>query len=152
MGVDSKVAKNAAQVLLASDPELSAWFAKVEKEVASTRMIHSWGGGRRVFYWVERADQVEEMKRQARNFPPQGGGADLYNLAIVEVCEQVPEVRFVYGMHDSLWFSCPWGLWVKVFSRVKEILTKPRIINGMAVHFPMSMKVMYDDGRVEKVS
>jgi len=152
MGVESKVVKNAAQVLLTSDPELTAWFSKVEKEVVSTRMIHSWGGGRRVFYWVERQDQIEEMKRQARNFPPQGGGADLYNLAIIEVCEKVPGVRFVYGMHDSLWFSCPWGLWVKVFSRIKEILTKPRMINSMAIHFPMSMKVMYDDGRVEKVS
>lgn len=153
MGLDPKVTKRASQVLLQSDPELRAWFRKVEKEVCQSHIIRSWGGGRRVFYWVDPSNKlkVEEMKRQARNFPPQGGGADLYNLVIVEITEQVPQARFVYGMHDSQYWSVREAIWKEVYPTIKHIATKSRMINGMEVPFPGSFKVYYDDGRVEKV-
>lgn len=153
MGIEPHVAKRGATVLLQGDPELSAWFRKVEREVASTHIVHSWDGGRRVFYWVDAANkkQVEEMKRQARNFPPQGGGAGLYNLVIVEIAKQVPEARFVFGMHDSQYWSVAKGVWNRVYSRIREIATQSRRINGMEVGFPGSFKIIYDDGRVQKL-
>lgn len=153
MGIEPHIAKRGATVLLQGDPELSAWFRKVEKEVASTHMIHSWDGGRRVFYWIDASSkqQVEEMKRQARNFPPQGGGAGLYNLVIVEIAQAVPEAQFVYGMHDSQYWSVSKGVWNRVYPRIKEIATQSRLINGMMVPFPGSFKVIYEDGRTEKV-
>lgn len=153
MGLDPAITKKASSVLLQGDPELSAWFRKVEKEVASTHIVHSWDGGRRVFYWVDAANkkQVEEMKRQARNFPPQGGGAGLYNLVIVEIAEQVSEAKFIFGMHDSQYWSVAKGVWNRVYPRIKEIATQPRRINGMDVAFPGSFKVIFEDGRTEKL-
>ncbi len=153
MGLDPSITKKASSVLLQGDPELSTWFRKVEKEVASTHMIHSWDGGRRVFYWVDASQkkQVEEMKRQARNFPPQGGGAGLYNLVIVEIASSIPEAKFVFGMHDSQYWSVAKAIWNRVYPRIKEIATKPRRINGMEVVFPGSFKVIFEDGRTEKL-
>lgn len=153
MGVMPEVAKRAATVLLQSDPELATWFRKVEKQVMETHIVRSWDGGRRVFYWVDASmpGMVAEMKRQARNFPPQGGGSGLYNLTIVEITEKVPEVKFVYGMHDSQWWRTDARDWLKPYLRIREIVTQARLINGMAVPFPASFKVMFEDGRVEKV-
>lgn len=153
MGLDASITKRASQVLLQGDPELSAWFRKIEREVVSTHIIHSWDGGRRVFYWIDAASkkQVEEMKRQARNFPPQGGGAGLYNLVIVEIAEQVPEASFVFGMHDSQYWSVAQEGWQEVYPRIKAIATQPRQINGMMVPFPGSFKIIYDDGKTEKL-
>lgn len=153
MGVDPKVAKRAAQTLLASDPELAAWFRKIEKEVVSTHIVHSWDGGRRVFYWVDAANkkQVEEMKRQARNFPSQGGGSGLYNLVIVEIAETVPEAKFVYGCHDSQYWSVAEKDWQTILPKIKAIATQSRDINSMKVSFPGSFKVLFADGSVQKV-
>lgn len=151
MGVQPAIAKRAAQVLLESDPELVAWFRKIEREVERTHMIHSWDGGRRVWFWVDNADLAKKMKREARNFPPQGGGAGLHNLTIIEINEKVPEAKYVYGRHDSQTWRCQVGIWPRIYRQIKAIATQPRLINGVYIPFPATFKVMFDDGRVEKI-
>ena len=89
---------------------------------------------------------------EARNFKLQAGGADLYNLTIVEIASTVPEASFVFGMHDSQYWQVSLGRWVALFSQIQRIATRPRMINGQLTPFPASFKVIYDDGRVEKVS
>ena len=151
MGIEPAIAKRAAQVLLNSDPELAAWFRKVEKEVETTKISRSWGGGRRVYYWVDTPGQMKEMGRQARNLVCQRGGVDLQNLTIVEIAETVKEAQFVYGRHDSQVWAMALGDWVRVYPQIKRIATQPRLINGMWVTFPATFKIMYDTGRIEKV-
>ena len=75
----------------------------------------------------------------------------MYNLTLVEVSEKVPQARFVYGMHDSMWFSVAKDRWYEHFSEIKRIATQHRLINNTLVAFPASFKVMDDQGRVEKV-
>ena len=149
MGVDEKVVKKAAQVLLQSDPELRQWFDTVEKNARATKVVRSWGGGRRVFYWQDGLSKSTD--NEARNFPPQGGGADLYNLTIVEITRRLPGVTFVYGMHDSLWFQCDQNRSREFYPLIKEIATQPRLINGTMVPFPASFKLMDDQGVVTKL-
>ncbi len=151
MGIEPAVAKKAAQVLMESDPDLAGWFRRVEHDVVRTHVVRSWAGSRRIFYWVDSWSNPDEMRRQARNFPPQGGGADLYNLTIVEIAEKVPAAKFVFGMHDSMWFSLAKETWFEHFSEIKRIATQHRLINNTLVAFPGTFKVMYDDGKVEKV-
>ena len=151
MGIEPRIAKRAAQVLLQSDPELSAWFCKVEHQAVETRIVRSWDGGRRVFYWVDRSDMIAEMKRQARNAPLQMGGAGLYNLTIVELAEEVPEATFVYGMHDSMWLEVEVERWPQVLPAIQACIAKPRQINEHAVVFPASFKMMDDHGVVTKL-
>ena len=86
-----------------------------------------------------------------RNYPLQAGGADLYNLTIVEVCEKVKEARFVYGLHDSMWFTVPANRVDALLPEIRHIVTQPRQINGREIPFPASFKVMSDDGKVVKV-
>jgi len=149
MGINPAVAGQAAQVLLNSDPELRSWFQQIMKDGEKTRITRSWGGGRRVYYW---ADSFAKLPlNEMRNYPLQAGGADLYNLTIVEVCEKVKEAKFVYGMHDSMWFSVPTDRVESLLPRIQAVVTQPRLINSRMIPFPASFKIMYDDGRVKKL-
>jgi len=149
MGVEANVVKKAAQVLLNSDPELRQWFDKVEREARATKVVRSWGGGRRVFYWQDGLSKSTD--NEARNFPPQGGGADLYNLTIVEIAASVSDVEFVYGMHDSQWWQCSKNAWQDKYPQIKSIATQPRLINGQTVSFPGAFKMMDEHGVVTKL-
>ena len=149
MGINPAIAGQAAQVLLNSDPELRSWFQQIMKDGEKTRITRSWGGGRRVYYW---ADSFAKLPlNEMRNYPLQAGGADLYNLTIVEVCEKVKEAKFVYGMHDSMWFSVPTDRVESLLPRIQAVVTQPRLINSRMIPFPASFKIMYDDGRVKKL-
>lgn len=148
MGIDPAIAKRAAMVLLNSDPELRQWFHRITKEGEKTRISRSWGGGRRVYYW---ADKFAKLPlNEMRNYPLQAGGVDLYNLTIIEVCEKVREAQFVYGMHDSMWFSVPRAMVDMLLPTIRTIVTQARCIQGRMIYFPASFKVMYDDGQVVK--
>lgn len=149
MGIDPKDASRAAQTLLNSDPELRAWFSSVMKEGERTYIVRSWGGSRRVFYW---ADYMAKIPlNEMRNFPMQAGGADLYNLVLVEIAEQVPEADFVYGMHDSQYWSVDEPIWKEVYPRIKVIAEKPRLIGGRMIPFPGSFKVIDEKGQAVKI-
>ena len=102
-----------------------------------------------MYYW---ADGFSKMPyNEMRNYPLQAGGADLYNLTIVEVVEKVKEATFIYGMHDSMWFSVPTSNYQSCLERIKDIVTQPRLINGRMIPFPASFKLMDDQGRVTKL-
>lgn len=149
MGLEPTIAKRAAEVLLNSDPELRQWFQHIMNEGKKTRITRSWGGGRRVYYWADGFSKIP--LNEMRNYPLQAGGADLYNLTIVEISEKIKEASFVYGMHDSMWFSVPRGLVDLLVPQIKAIATQERLINGRMIPFPASFKIQYDDGRVEKL-
>lgn len=149
MGIEPGIAKKAAETLLNSDPKLRQWFRKIMKEGEKTKITRSWGGGRRVYYWADGFSK--SALNEMRNYPLQAGGADLYNLTIVEISERLKNAHFVYGLHDSMWFSVPVSSLQPCFITIKEIATQPRLINGRMIPFPASWKVMYDDGHVEKL-
>lgn len=149
MGISPAIAGQAAQVLLNRDPELRTWFQQIMKDGEKTRITRSWGGGRRVYYW---ADSFAKLPlNEMRNYPLQAGGADLYNLTIVDVCEKVKVARFVYGMHDSMWFSVPAAYVDSCYPRIRAIATQPRCINGRMIPFPATFKMMDDTGKVTKL-
>lgn len=149
MGIDPSVAKRAATVLLNSDPELRDWFRRVMQDGERTRVVRSWGGGRQVYYWADgfSKNPLNEM----RNFPLQAGGADLYNLTIVEVSEKVPMAKFVYGSHDSQKWSVPSERWQEAYGLIKPIVEQKRLINGRWIPFTASWHVIDDKGVVTKL-
>lgn len=149
MGIEPGIAKKAAETLLNSDPELRQWFDTVMMKGRQTSISRSWGGGRRVYYWADGFSK--SALNEMRNYPLQAGGADLYNLTIVEICEKVKEASFVYGMHDSMWFSVPSDLVDLLVPKIKAIATQERLINGRMIPFPATFKIVYDDGHVEKL-
>ena len=148
MGIEPAIAGMAAQVLLNSDPELRQWFNKIMKDGEKTRTVRSWGGRRRVFYSADAFAKVP--LNEMRNFPLQAGGADLYNLTIVEIVEKVKEARFVYGLHDSQWWCVPKERAMELYPIIKTIATQPRSINGRMIPFPATFKIMDDQGQVVK--
>ena len=149
LDIEPEVTKKAAQVLLNADPELRAWFGQVMKQGQKTGVARSWGGARQVYYWAD--GFAKPPLNEMRNFPLQAGGADLYNLTIVEICEKVQEAKFVYGMHDSMWFSVPVNRWTELYPRIRDLATQPRLINGRMIPFPATFKMMDDTGKVTKL-
>jgi DNA polymerase I-like protein with 3'-5' exonuclease and polymerase domains len=149
MGISPAIAKVAAQKLLNSDPELRTWFKKIEDEGYKTRIARSWGGGRRVIYWAD--SLVKFPYNDVRNFPLQGGGADLYNITLVEMSEEVPEAHFVWGAHDSQWYSVDAASWESVYPRIRTVAERPRLIGGRMIPFPGSFKMVNDKGEVTKL-
>ena len=149
MGIEPSKAKEAAQLLLNSDPELRDWFRKLMVEGEKTRIVRSWGGGRRVFYWADSFAKIP--LNEMRNYPSQAGGADLYNLTIAEVAEKILIAKFVYGLHDSLYWSFPEDLWKQWFPELKRIVEQPRLIGKIMVPFPMDFKMINDRGEVTKL-
>lgn len=149
MGIEPGIAKKAAETLLNSDPELAGWFKTVQDIGLKTRMVRSWDGGRRVFYWADGLSKVP--LNEMRNFPPQGGGAGLYNLTIVEIAKRVPEAKFVYGLHDSQYWSVPKDKWEVLYPQIKQIAEQERLISGKLIKFPGSFKLTFDDGSVKKI-
>jgi uracil-DNA glycosylase family 4 len=149
MGIEPNVAQRAATVLLNSDPELRAWFGRIMREGERTRIVRSWGGGRRVFYW---ADGFSKMPlNEIRNYPLQAGGADLYNLVIVEISEAINWVKFMFGMHDSQKWASPKERWEEAYSIIRPIVEKPRLIGGRMIPFPASFHMIDDQGVVTKL-
>ena len=149
MGISPDVARRAAEVLLNTDPELRAWFRQVMKEGERTRMVRSWGGGRRVFYWADLFSKIP--LNEMRNYPLQAGGADLNNLVIVEIAHTIPQAKFVYDMHDSQKWQCPAQGWEQVYAQLRPIVEKPRVINGRRIPFPATFHMVDEDGVVTKL-
>ena len=119
------------------------------KQGQKTGVVRSWGGGRQVYYWAD--GFAKPPLNEMRNFPLQAGGADLYNLTIVEICEKVKEASFCYGMHDSMWFSAPADRWSELYPRIHDLATQPRLINGRMIPFPATFKMMDDTGKMTKL-
>lgn len=149
MGISPDVAKRAAEVLLNSDPELREWFRAIMREGEKTRIVRSWGGGRRVFYWADGMAKIP--LNEIRNYPLQAGGADLNNLTIVEIAHTIPQAKFIYDMHDSQYWQCPQGEWRDVYAQMRPIVEQPRLIGGRMIPFPATFKVIDDQGKVEKI-
>lgn len=149
MGISPDVAKRAAEVLLNSDPELREWFRKVMKEGEKTRIVRSWGGGRRVFYWADGMSKIP--LNEMRNYPLQAGGADLNNLTIVEIATKIPQAKFVYDCHDSQYWQCPKEEWESIYPQLRAIAEQPRLIGGRMIPFPGTFKMIDEDGVVVKL-
>lgn len=153
MGIEPHIARNAAQTLLNSDPELREWFYNLMYKDKVRRIpqtvVRSWGGGRRVFYWVD--SFAKPPLNEIRNYPLQAGGADLYNLTIVEISEKINWVKFVTGMHDSQKWASPKERWQEAYTLIRPIVEQSRLINGRMIPFPATFYMVDDTGKVTKL-
>jgi DNA polymerase-1 len=62
--------------------------------------------GRR--YYLSKWDQENRWSTEssAINFPIQGSGADMKNLAISTLHKKYPELTFMFSLHDGIFLSC----------------------------------------------
>ena len=82
-------------------------------------------GGRR-YYIPQRYFDNKELRwhvdSASINFPIQGTGADMKELAIATVAEKFPELIFAFDLHDGLFYWAPIGTKVELYLEVKHVL------------------------------
>ncbi len=152
MGADKTTLRQALTLLKGSDPEIARYQMRMRGDIGRTRVARTWAGRRRVYVaGVDGKRASEEMVRKLYNFRNQGGGADILNLTVVELAEKIPHAKLAYSMHDSLWLEISERDWSDELGRqIKAIAEQPRNIDGMAVCFPATYKIMNDRGEVSK--
>lgn len=152
LGADRDLLEHALVMLRASDPDILDYQHRIRQEVLKTHMSRTWAGRRRVYTAGARSkSEREQMVRCLYNHRNQGGGADIYNLAISEICRTFPQVSWQYGRHDSLWFGMKSAhLTPALMTAMKKVIEQPRDIDGMMVSFPMTYKIMDETGTIWK--
>ena len=137
-GLDRRLLKQAVQKLASSDSDYYRWRCEVEAEVKRTRLIRSWGGRPRRLL-----GQGSGVIREALNHPMQAGVSDIYNLTIIQLEEVYGQtIDFVFGMHDSQYWSCKVGDFTPaLFTGVKGVVEQPRNILGVVRAFPADFEL-----------
>lgn len=82
-------------------------------------------GGRRYgipMRFFENKDIRWHADSAAINFPIQGTGADMKELAISVVAQKYPELIFAFDLHDGLFYWAPIGTPVELYMEVKHTL------------------------------
>jgi len=157
LGITPAKGEQIARRYLAKHPALEPYWERLENQINKHGIVKSFTGRRRILY-----DKGDKRKREGFNGPMQQGGTDILNLTICRVCNAFPESRYVYGVHDSFWFSFPkmWGKLVSTrpitflemqkeaqeeennvkVSKVQKIVMEPFMINGHECSIPVDWK------------
>jgi len=136
LGITPAKGEQIARRYLVKHPALEPYWERLENQINKHGIVKSFTGRRRILY-----DKGDKRKREGFNGPMQQGGTDILNITICRVCNAFPESRYVYGVHDSFWFSFPKEEEnnVKV-SKVQKIVMEPFIINGHECSIPVDWK------------
>ena len=85
-----------------------------------------------------------KLLREYINSPIQGGGADMLNHTIIRACNVDPKcIHYIYGVHDSFWFSLPLDQEAELVPRIKEAITQPYEVYGYTIIPPVEWKERY---------
>lgn len=95
--------------------------------------IELWSGRRR------HIANPRKYSYKAFNSLIQGGGADLVKTVMNRIAEEMPELRMVLQVHDSLWFEIPTAQREYYHKRIKEIMENP-LDDKLAVLFKVDGK------------
>lgn len=80
------------------------YWARAIKEARQNRYAETLGGRRFKITEFSNPDLIWASESSAINFPIQGSGADMKELALAIMTLQHPEFRFAWDLHDGLFF------------------------------------------------
>lgn len=89
-----------------------------------------------------------KLLREYINSPIQGGGADILNHTIIRGCAVDPTIHYVYGVHDSFWFTINLKREKELTAKLQQAILSPYVINGYEVVLPVEWKRKGADGVV----
>lgn len=86
-------------------PGIRRYWRKAEHRARMNGYAETLAGRR---YQIHRWGDADKWKSasSAINFPIQGSGADMKNLAISMIAKKFPELRFAFDLHDGLYYWC----------------------------------------------
>jgi len=135
-------------------PQVQMWRLKIIREVENKGYLSNIFGRRRHIN-LQSSDK-HEGERQAINFPPQSGSADILNWSTVlmdkEIQDHFPEVKMLLTVHDALYFECPKSQTADFVQQVYSIMERPIPELG-GVKLPVKIKVgsCWDDPNSKEI-
>jgi len=142
LGIQAQEIDQRAIQFLSKHPAIPAYRRRIEYLAGTIGETRTWAGRRRACLKGR-----EEAIRALGNHPMQGGGVDILNLTIIQVCRELPFASYAFGMHDSFYFALPvHQVTNDNIQHIYDIASQPRRINGLDVPFPLSMKIVNDKG------
>lgn len=138
LGLKKGMVTRGAHNFLLRYPQMLQWRREQAEYALKHREVRDWMGGR----WALLGDDPEKLKRQSWNGPCQIGVSRLHNQVFVEIWSGIgpEEVLFKYGGHDAQRWAVREAHRENTRLWIKEIVLRPRLINGKQVVFPASFK------------
>jgi DNA polymerase-1 len=130
-------------------PDLAAWCDR-QREVALTerKVVNAFG---RVRYLLGDDSEVE---REGLNTPIQGTAADIANLALIGIFEEIRskkmKAKIVGQVHDQIIVECPKSKLAAVKRLMRKHMEKKHHLWGKDVSFPVEMKWGPDWGHLKE--
>lgn len=117
-GVDKKRAEELIAEFYESYPGLGRANQSAKYEAELEGRVRLWSGRYRHF-----SNRKDSFK--AFNSKIQGGAADLVKKAMNDIKRELPEVRMLLQVHDSLWFELPVGQVDRYKRDIERIMSNP---------------------------
>lgn len=117
-GVDKRRAQELIEEFYEAYPGLGAANQRAKLEAEQTGRVRLWSG--RFRHFSRRKDSFK-----AFNSKIQGGSADLVKDRMNAIKRELPEVRMLLQVHDSLWFELPTGRVEEYKVAIKSIMENP---------------------------
>jgi uracil-DNA glycosylase family 4 len=121
-------------------PDLAAWCKRqAEKGLIERRVVNAFGRVRILL------GDDSEVEREALNTPIQGTAADIANLALIGIYDELHKkqmgARIVAQVHDQILVECPRSELVSVKRIMVKHMEMEHHLWGKDVSFPVEMKV-----------
>jgi DNA polymerase I-like protein with 3'-5' exonuclease and polymerase domains len=130
--------QQASQRYLAAHPAIRHYWDATDRLVRATGETRTWTGRRRRLL-----GKGDALLREGTNHRMQGGVADILNLTVVAILNDLPMARLVYTVHDSAWIALPLSALdgaVRAYARIRQHVLTPHRIEGRDIVFPASFK------------
>jgi len=131
-------------------PQLAAWGEAQKNRGLIERKVHNAFGRVRILLGDD-----SEVEREALNTPIQGTAADVANLALIGIYEEIHEkkmqAKIVAQVHDAIMVECPKSELTQVKRIMKKHMEKKHHLWNKDVSFPIEMKVGPNWGELKEV-
>lgn len=117
LGITIKEAEDFQKAWFGAHPGIWKWRTQVEESLQTTRMVRNKFGYRRYYF-----DRIESLLPQALAWIPQSTVANVINIGMRRVFDQIPEAHLMLQVHDSIVFQCSIDGWKETTRRVCEAL------------------------------
>ena len=153
LGLDGRKLADASRVWLAAHAAIPLDWARTDEFILRHGYTATWTGRKRRTLSVGPGGKITEaICRELSNHRMQGGVADLLNISLLELQDEMPYLILLGSKHDALTMECPEELEEGTWPMYQKIVQQERNVEGVNITFPASFARIRWDGTTEKVA
>jgi len=122
---------------------LQVWYNRQDRTATLNGYVRSPSGRVRHLPGIHSPDDFERSQavRQAINSPVQGFASDTTLVSVVDIVKQLPSVKVVGTVHDSVLMEIPTAEVDGLLPRIKSIMENPPTFKEMGIEVTLPIKV-----------